>query len=115
MKSILNMALAVIVCALAAHASAKGAKYNILSLDAAKYAGIMTADFVGYMEKRAYSIAREDGRGFCYPENDEERIPMHELFDMVAGSETGAIIAATIAQPKEAGSAESKYFAGRAA
>lgn len=39
---------------------------------------------------------------------------MNELFDMVAGSETGAIIAATIAQPKEAGSQEAKHFAKKA-
>lgn len=39
---------------------------------------------------------------------------MHKLFDMVAGSETGAIIAAILAQPKETGSTEAKYNASRA-
>ena len=106
--------MAVIVCAVVAQVYAKGAKYNILSLDSASYAGIMTVDFVSYMEKRAYSIARSEelkpasARRFCYPENTFKRIAMHELFDMVAGSETGAIIAATIAQPSEPGSTKPK-------
>jgi len=32
-------------------------KYNILSLDGAGEGGILTADMVSYMEKRAYRIA----------------------------------------------------------
>lgn len=36
---------------------------------------------------------------------------MSELFDMVAGSETGAIIASTLAQAKASGSKEPKYNA----
>ena len=43
-----------------------------------------------------------------------KRFPLHKLFDMVAGSETGAIIAAILAQPKEAGSQEAKWNAADA-
>jgi len=35
---------------------------------------------------------------------------MNELFDMIAGSETGAIIAATLAQAKDGSSTEPKYY-----
>lgn len=35
---------------------------------------------------------------------------MSELFDMIAGSETGAIIAATLAQAKEGSATEPKYY-----
>jgi hypothetical protein len=81
----------------------------------------MTADFVAYMEKRAYTIARQEdqkessSRRFCYPTNEQERVAMHELFDMVAGSETGAIIAATLAEPAAVGSTKAKHYAGKAA
>jgi len=39
--------------------------YNILSLDSASYYGLMTAEFVSYLEKKAYMIARRD---FCIEE-----------------------------------------------
>lgn len=84
--------------------------YNILSLDSAKYAGLMTADFVSYLEQRSYSIARREKSKYCYPKNTEERIHMNELFDMIAGSETGAIIASTLAQAKDGSSTEPKYY-----
>ena len=36
---------------------------------------------------------------------------MSDLFDMVAGSSTGAILAAAIVTPKEKGSTEPKFYA----
>lgn len=36
---------------------------------------------------------------------------MAELFDMIAGTSTGALLGATIAIPKAAGSSEPKYYA----
>ena len=58
----------------------------------------MTAEFVAYMEKKAYLSARKD---FCIEERKDRRIAMYELFDMISGSETGAIIAATLVSPKD--------------
>jgi len=40
---------------------------------------------------------------------------MNELFDMIAGSETGAIIASTLAQAKDGSSTEPKYYVDTAA
>ena len=70
------------------------ARYNILSLDSAKYEGYMTARFVDYMEQYAYVAAVRDK---CMPARDSGRVAMPELFDMLAGSETGAIIASSLA------------------
>ena len=67
-----------------------------MSLDSAKYKGYMTANFVSYMEQKAYQIAQRD---LCFPDRDSERIAMPELFDFIAGSETGAIIASTLVIP----------------
>jgi patatin-like phospholipase/acyl hydrolase len=71
-------------------------RYNILSLDGAKYKGYMTATFVEYMERNAYTAARRD---YCLPKRDSRKVAMPELFDLIAGSETGAIIASTLVLP----------------
>ena len=93
--------------------SAVEAKYRILSLDSATYSGLMTAEFVSFMEKKAYLIARNNK---CLTERPDERIAMHELFDMIAGSETGAIIASTLVVPHDDPSSKqkNKYFANKA-
>lgn len=90
--------------------SAVEAKYRILSLDSATYAGLMTAEFVSFMEKKAYLIARNSK---CLTPRPDERIAMHELFDMIAGSETGAIIASTLVVPNDDPNAaqKNKYWA----
>lgn len=91
------------------------ARYNILSLDSAKYKGYMTAQFVSYMEQFAYNVARRD---FCIDERNSERISMTELFDMISGSETGAIIATIINLPLKDGEKldegqKVRYFANK--
>jgi patatin-like phospholipase/acyl hydrolase len=68
-------------------------KFSILSLDSGRYEGYMTARFVSYMEQYAYTVAKRD---LCIPERASQRISMTELFDMISGSETGAIIASSI-------------------
>lgn len=58
----------------------------------------MTANFTSYLEQKSYFLARRDK---CIPKRDEERLSMTELFDIIAGSETGAIIAATLVIPND--------------
>jgi hypothetical protein len=77
---------------------AQSKSYNILSLDSAYYRGYMTANFTSYLEQKSYFVARRDK---CIPEREDERISMTELFDVIAGSETGAIIAATLVVPND--------------
>lgn len=72
--------------------------FNILSLDSAKYKGYMTASFVDAMERQAYKLANDQ---YCIPTRKSARIAMPELFDMVAGSETGAIIASSLVVKNE--------------
>jgi uncharacterized membrane protein YsdA (DUF1294 family) len=73
----------------------------------------MTAEFVSFLEKKAYLIARKDK---CIAARPDERIAMYELFDMIAGSETGAIIASTLVVPNDDKSAtqKNKYWATKA-
>jgi hypothetical protein len=59
------------------------------------------------MEKRAYYLAREFK---CYDQKASQRIHMSELFDMIAGSESGAIIASTIGGPKKKSATEAVNF-----
>jgi hypothetical protein len=60
--------------------------------------GFMTAEFINYMEKMAYYSAREQ---YCITERPDEKVAMPELFDMIAGSETGALIGSILVQPNE--------------
>lgn len=93
-------------------ATDNNARYNILSLDSAIYSGQMTAKFISYMELNAYSVARQK---YNIPPRDSQRISMTELFDLIAGSETGAIIGANLAIPNDdpdtKATQKNKYFA----
>jgi len=58
----------------------------------------MTAEFVNFLELIAYYSAREQ---YCIPERESQRVAMPEIFDMIAGSETGAMIGATLVIPND--------------
>jgi hypothetical protein len=62
------------------------------------------------MEEYAYEYA-DDKDYISSKDYPEEKIPMHELFDMIAGSSTGSILAAALTTPKEPGSSQNAYFA----
>ena len=87
-------------------------RYNILSLDSAKYKGILTANMIEYMEQKAYMTAIRDE---CIDERESGKIAMPELFDMIAGSETGAIIGSSLLIKNDdaatSGEQPNKYFA----
>lgn len=72
--------------------------HNILSLESAKEKGLVTSLFVEYLESRAYFLARGQ---YCIAPRTAERVSMAELFDTVAGSETGALIASNLLLPNE--------------
>lgn len=122
------MALKLIAATILSMVAAK--RYNILSLDSAIYRGVMTANFVQYMERKAYLLAEEhqcktaDGKSVTdwrKPKNSEDKdsnkgkISMTELFDLIAGSETGAIIASTLTLKNDkAGQQKNRFFANKA-
>jgi patatin-like phospholipase/acyl hydrolase len=68
--------------------------FNILSLEGQLYKGYLTAGMIDFIEKKAYLDALRDS---CIQPRQIQRIAISELFDMIAGSETGAIIAASLA------------------
>lgn len=70
--------------------------WNVLSLDGGGIRGLITATVVDYMEKYAYNYTRDE---YCIPERDTKRISMAELFDMVAGTSTGSLLATSIVLP----------------
>jgi hypothetical protein len=72
--------------------------YNVLSLESANYKAYMTSEFISFLEQIAYYSARDN---YCIPEREAERIAMPELFDLISGSETGAIIAASLNRPND--------------
>ena len=67
---------------------------NILSLDSANFKGYLTASMIDYMEDRSYQLAADAG---CMETPRETRkVAMHEMFDLIAGAETGVIIASSL-------------------
>lgn len=58
----------------------------------------MTAEFIDFLELIAYYSARDN---YCIPKRDSGRIAMPELFDMISGSESGAIIASSLMIPSD--------------
>jgi len=70
----------------------------------------MTAEFVNYMEMYSYTVAKRD---YCIADRESKRIAMPELFDMIAGSETGAIIGTIINLPNNdtTSTQPNRYFA----
>lgn len=73
-----------------------GGRYNVLSIGSRHYYGLLTARFIDYMEMKAYLIAKSNNCYLTEAEIANEKIAMTELFDYIAGSDTGAIIAGTM-------------------
>jgi patatin-like phospholipase/acyl hydrolase len=72
------------------------ATWNILSLDGGGIRGLITATVVKYMEEFAYEYATEQ---YCMPNRTNGRVSMAELFDMVAGTSTGSLLATALVFP----------------
>lgn len=89
--------------------------WNILSLDGGGIRGLITAKVVDYMEKEAYDYAEDN---YCLPERDNKRISMAELFDLVAGTSTGSLLATALVipndDPKTKDTQVNKFFAQKA-
>lgn len=87
-------------------------RINILSIGSQMYGGIVNAQFISFMEQKAYLIATQNR---CIEPRKSERISMIELFDFVAGSDTGAIIGSTLVikndDPATMDVQKNKYFA----
>lgn len=82
--------------------------YNILALDGGGIRGIIAAVIIDYMEREAYTYAVTKG---YIEKQDTEKLSMGNLFDLVAGTSTGSILAAGLVYPKEQGSNQPRYYA----
>ena len=85
--------------------------WNILSLDGGGIRGLFTATVVEYMEYYAYNYSVAT---YCYPQVEEgvkKRVPLFKLFDMVAGTSTGSLLATMVALPDPKDPKKKKYFA----
>ena len=71
----------------------------------------MQAGLVSFLEQKAYDVAVRDE---CIEPRDIDRISMTELFDMISGSETGAIIATSLVIPQDDDPTKNKYFSTEA-
>ena len=91
MKLNLVLSLALFSCG-----STEGKNFNILSLMSSNYNGYMSARFIEFIENTAYFSAISQQ---CIEERQTPKIAMHELFDFIAGSGTGAIIAGSLVVP----------------
>ena len=72
----------------------------------------MTAEFIQFLELKAYEIA--NGKQCLSKPRKNKRISMVELFDMLAGAETGSIIATTLAMKNDQANSKdqpNKYYA----
>ena len=70
--------------------------WNILSLDGGGIRGLITATVVKYMEEVAYNYSIEK---YCMPERDIKKVSMSELYDMIAGTSTGSLLATSLVFP----------------
>jgi hypothetical protein len=68
------------------------------------------------MEHTAYFSAIGQFGKECFPERDNDKISMAELFDVISGSETGALIAGSLNIKNDDPTLEqpNKYFATKA-
>jgi predicted acylesterase/phospholipase RssA len=86
------------------------ATWNILSLDGGGIRGLITATVVKYMEEYSYNYSVSQ---YCLPERAIKKVSMSELYDMVAGTSTGSLLATAIVfpNPDPQNITKNKFFA----
>lgn len=83
--------------------------WNILSLDGGGIRGLITAQVAKYMEQYAYNYSTQN---LCYPVDPQnERISLSKIFDMVAGTSTGSLLATSVVIPEVNNLTTNRYYA----
>ena len=70
--------------------------YNILSLDGGAMKNVITLVVLEYMETYGYEYAL--GQGYINA-SSHPRLPLKDMFQMLAGTSTGGVIAAALSVP----------------
>lgn len=74
--------------------------YNILSLDGGGIRGAFGCAILMNMENYTYERANEIGIDYLTTKyKEDKKVPMAEIFDMIAGTSTGSIMAGGLAAP----------------
>ena len=88
--------------------------FNILAFDGGGIKGIITATTIDQMELFAYKYATENNKNISlYTDEDglnRERIPMKDLFDMMAGTSTGSLMATAFSIPSPTNASEPMFW-----
>jgi hypothetical protein len=86
--------------------------YNILSIDGGGIRGIIPTIVIGYLERECYKYSLD--QGYINASTDgNERISMSELFDMVAGTSTGSILATALVTPSQEDRTKPAYYSDK--
>ena len=110
----LLFAISIVIC------EVSGRAYSILAIDGGGIRGIIPAVALMNMEEWAYNYMAQDNDTKKYTwspyinETDGQiikRVPMKDLFDMMAGTSTGSILSAALTLPKEKNSTVPKFWA----
>ena len=75
--------------------------YNLLTIDGGGIRGLIPAKVILKMEEYAWDYATNEAQNYEFPkfEGHDGHFAMSSLFDMVAGTSTGSILAAGLAYP----------------
>ena len=84
--------------------------YNILELDGGGIRGMIGCILISHMENKSYEYAVQKKYDLPKYNHDHKKIHMVQLFDMLAGTSTGSIMAGLLTVPDPKHPNQSRFF-----